>query len=170
MPDPDLNIDQYLTPSAPEPPPVESIPAPTESPYVSAVRQVLDAKYVVLLAYVAFGDQLRTADRDGLYRHFQEHVEEEREWIYKLHRSLASMGDSHTPTGVTVPSPPLADPRPMLESLLALELHSLAAWDALAQAAEATPERLARTGFAQEGATVGLSHIEDLRRWLGGMP
>ena len=52
MPDPDLNIDQYLTPSAPEPPPVESIPAPTESPYASAVRQVLDAKYVVLLASV----------------------------------------------------------------------------------------------------------------------
>lgn len=58
----------------------------------------------------------------------------------------------------------------MLEALLALELRALEAWGAVADAAEAQPERLALSGFAQEGARVELTHVEDLRRWLGGMP
>jgi hypothetical protein len=57
----------------------------------------------------------------------------------------------------------------MLEALLGLEKQALGAWDALATAAEAQPERLALSGFAQEGARVELTHIEDLQRWLGGI-
>lgn len=157
-------IDQYLTPGAPDGAAVQP------DPYVEAVRRALDAKYAVLLAYVTYGDQLRVVDRDGLYKHFQDHVDDERGWIYQLHRSLASRGEAHFPVNVSVPSPPLADPRPMLEALLSLELRALEAWDAVAAAAEAQPERLALSGFAQEGARVELTHVEDLRRWLGGVP
>lgn len=159
-------IDQYLTPGTPG---GGDGPAPVD-PYVAAVRGALDAKYAVLLAYITYGDQLRVVDRDGLYKHFQDHVGDERDWIYQLHRTLASRGEAHFPVGVSVPTPPLADPRPMLEALLALELRALEAWTAVADAAEAQPERLALSGFAQEGARVELTHVEDLRRWLGGAP
>lgn len=157
-------FDQYLSPGAPTPEAAEAA-----DPYVAAVGRALDAKYAVLLAYIAYGDQLRVVDRDGLYRHFQDHVSDERDWIYQLHRGLAARGVSHFPSGVSTPTPPLADPRPMLEALLALELQALAAWDAVASAAETQPERLALSGFAQEGARVELTHVEDLRRWLGGV-
>lgn len=162
------DIDQYLSQESPAPGAPDS-PAPMADPYVEAVREVLNAKYAVLLAYIAYGDQLRVVDRDGLHRHFRDHIEEERDWIYALHRTLAARGEAHFPTGVSVPSPPLADPRPLLEALLALEKQALGAWEALASAAEAQPERLALSGFAQEGARVELTHIEDLQRWLGGI-
>lgn len=169
MPEFPPDLDQYLAPgAAPEGSPEAAGPA--VDPYVGAVRGALDAKYAVLLAYVTYGDQLRVVDRDGLYKHFQEHVDDERGWIYQLHRSLASRSEAHFPSGVSVPTPPLADPRPMLEALLGLERQALAAWDAVAAAAEAQPERLALAGFAQDGARVQMTHVEDLRRWLGGVP
>lgn len=172
MPDafpPDL--DQYLAPGAAPPSEGAGTSTPEASdPYVEAVRGVLNAKYAVLLGYIAYGDQLRVVDRDGLYRHFQDHVDEQRSWIYELHRALAARGEAHFPSGVSVPTPPLADPRPMLEALRALSEQALGAWDAVAAAAETQPARFALSGFAQDGARVEMTHIEDLLRWLGGAP
>jgi hypothetical protein len=162
------DLDQYLHQEALAPS-AQGASVKGSDPYVEAVHEVLNAKYAVLLAYITYGDQLRVVDRDGLYKHFQDHIEEERGWIYQLHRTLAARGEAHFPTGVSVPAPPLADPHPMLEALLGLEKQALGAWDALATAAEAQPERLALSGFAQEGARVELTHIEDLQRWLGGI-
>jgi hypothetical protein len=78
------DLDPYLSSEASGSP---DGPGPMADPYVGAVRGVLDAKYAVLLAYMAYGDQLRVVDRDGLHRHFRDHIEEERDWIYALHRT-----------------------------------------------------------------------------------
>lgn len=138
-------------------------------PYLDAVKDLLNAKYAVLLAYMAYGDQLTTVDRDGLYKHFQEHIDEERSWIYQLHRTLAAQGAAHVPTGVVVPPVELRRAQPMLAVLLALEETALRGWEVLATVAETQKDRLALSGFAQEGARIELTHIEDLRRWLGGV-
>lgn len=85
------DIDQYLSQEAPAPGAPGSLVREADS-YIEAVRGALNAKYAVLLAYIAYGDQLRVVDRDGLYKHFQDHVGDERDWIYQLHRTLASRG------------------------------------------------------------------------------
>lgn len=180
------DIDQHLqAPSGPEggagspppeaapteaaPPPVGAPPeAAQEDPVVAAVRAALDVKYAVLLAYITYGDQLRCPERDGLYTHFQTHVEDERDWIYQLHRNLASRGEEHSPTGVSVPTCPRSNPRPVLEALLALETQALAAWGALFGSINAATD-VGLSGFAQNGAQVQQSHVEDLKRWLGGV-
>lgn len=156
-------LDHFLAPPAPG---AEAAVVQAD-PMVEGARAVLNAKYAVQLAYMAYGDQLRTSERDGLYKHFQEHMEDERGWIYQLHRLLAARGEANYPSGVTVPQAPLAAPRPMLEALLGLERTALAAWEQLA-GAPGVQDSLAYSGFAQEGAHIQMTHIEDLQRWLGG--
>lgn len=152
-------LDPYLSPSAPE------------DPLVASLTSLCEAQYAVLLAYLAYGDQLRCPERDGLYEHFQVHADEVRKALYRCHRRLASMGEEHQASGVTVPPAPRAAPRPVLEALKSLEEQVLQGWTGLNSALDPNhPDYFGFSGFAQDGAQETLARLEDLRRYLGGTP
>lgn len=165
MPDFPPELDQYLQPEASPPPP----PDP-EVAVCAAIRPLLDAKYAVLLAYLVYGSSLRFPERDGLYEHFFTHADDEKKWIYELHRMLSARGEEHAPTGVSIPAPPMTAARPALEALLQLESATYQGWVALNEAVSSDPSSLGASGFAQDGARATLAHLEDLRRYLGGSP
>ncbi len=137
-------------------------PVPAAGP-----EQVLAAKYAVLLAYMAYGDQLAFPTRDGLYQHFTTHAEEERKWIYELHRHSAAHNAPYFGTA-TVSSCDLDTPEPALKELLFLEARVLDAWVAWDKTLQNKGAPLGLCGFVQDGARATLTHIEDLRRYLGG--
>jgi len=139
-------------------------PEPEPDPVPGLVRKLLSVKYAVLLAYVSYGDQLRGANRDGLYEHFQEHVKDERRSIYELNRHLASRGEVHVPHNVTIPEVELGGPVPLLGVLLQFEEAALEAWRELFRAIPPN-KNVGLSGFAQNGAQAQLAHVEDLRRW-----
>ena len=157
--DPQAEIDQHL--QAPQAPSV-----------LDALQVLVARKYAVLLAYAAFGDQLRCVERDGLAKHFANHFEEERSWLYALHRMIAARGGVAYPAGVTVPQVPLLAPRPAVEALAAMEGELLELWADACVALEGDPsigdgEKSALRAQLQEGARVDLAHAEDMRRYLG---
>lgn len=139
------------------------------TPELDPCRGVLLAKYAVLLAYMAYGDQLAFPARDGLYQHFSAHADEERKWIYELHRhSSARRAPQFLDASVDVVD--LTTPEPALTRLLQLEARVLDAWTAWDQLLRRQqPQPLGLSGFVQDGARATLAHMEDLRRYLGGL-
>lgn len=175
--DPQAEIDQYLQqPPAPAADPQaevdQHLQAPPPQSVLDALQALVAKKYVVLLAYATYGDQLRCIERDGLYKHFGEHFDEERAWIYALHRMIAARGGTSYPAGVVVPQTPLLAPRPCLEALAAMEGELLELWAEAGVALEGDPsmsdgEKSALRAQLQEGARIDLAHAEDMRRYLG---
>lgn len=175
--DPQAEIDQYLQqPPAPAADPQaevdQHLQAPPPQSVLDALQALVAKKYVVLLAYATYGDQLRCIERDGLYKHFGEHFDEERAWIYALHRMIAARGGTSYPAGVVVPQTPLLAPRPCLEALVAMEVELLDLWAHADGALESDPsvsagEKAALRAQLQEGARIDLAHVEDMRRYLG---
>ena len=177
--DPQAAIDAHLQPQAPPEPapdPQAAVDAHLQAPppptLVDALLVLVAQKYAVLLAYAAYGDQLRTTERDGLVKHFDEHIADERAWVYQIHRMIAARGGTSYPQGVTIPTPPLAAPRPAIEALASMEAGLLDRWAEAGAAAEGDPslgegERAAVVAALQEGARIDLAHLEDMRRYLG---
>lgn len=137
--------------------------APAAGAHVPCLQAILSKKYALLLAYIHYGDQLRAFCRDGIYQHFQEHIKEEREFIYELNKKITALGaDAHAdpaPTALVG----LNDPRAVFESLLSMELEVVAKWSELFHA---TANDVPLNALAQEGALVDQQHADDMRRYL----
>jgi ferritin len=136
---------------------------PAMCAHVSRLQDILTKKYSLLLAYIHYGDQLRAFYRDGIYQHFQDHIKEERESIYKLNKKITALGaDAHAN-----PTPPaiigLNDPRAVFKTLLSMELEVVAKWSELFRA---TTNDVALNALAQEGAFIDQQHADDMRRYL----
>lgn len=143
---------------------------PQGDPLIDALHSLAQQKYGVLLAYMAYGDQLQTFSRDGISKHFREHVEEEVDWSYQIHRILSQLGAPVFPAPGPVSELPLGTERPCMEALAAQEEALVAAWEMCEQAIDAVP-REPGVGYGlramiQEGARVDAAHAQDLRRYL----
>lgn len=161
-PDASAAIDAHL-----QGPPAE----PQGDPLIEALHALAQQKYGVLLAYMAYGDQLQTFSRDGISKHFHEHVGEEISWAYQIHRLLAQLGAPVFPAPAPVGELPLGAERPCIEALAAMEEALVAAWEGCEQAVDAVPRApgvaYGLRAMVQEGARSDAAHAQDLRRYLG---
>lgn len=141
-------------------------PSNVASAHVPCLQAILAKKYALLLAYVAYGDQLRSLCRDGVFEHFQEHIKEERDAIYQLNKKITALGGDAAVAPEPVPTVPLNQPRAVFEAVLMLEQSTVALWSALFRA---TTNDVPLNALAQEGALVDQQHADDMRRYLRSM-
>jgi len=137
--------------------------APSGSEHVACLQAILAKKYALLLAYVSYGDQLRSICRDGVFEHFQEHIKEERDAIYQLNKKITALGGDAVVSPGHVPSVPLDQPRAVFEAVLNLEQAVVALWSDLFHK---TPDDVPLNAMAQDGALVDQQHADDMRRYL----
>lgn len=128
------------------------------------LRRIADQKYVLVLAYPYYGNQLTELFRDGLHEHFTQHAEEERAQLYQVHKKLIAMGHSGPEPKVSAQEwASVTDTRGALKHLLALEQESVRLWSQLYQA---TKEMIPLNALAQEYAAECQGHADDLSRYL----
>jgi len=120
-------------------------------------------KYQLILAYIHYGDQLRAMYRDGIYDHFQEHLEEERAQLYQINKKITAMGSDAPCEPEPVPCVPLNDARAIFKVVLEIEEASVRLWSELFHQ---TDDDVALNGMAQNYATECKGHADDLRRYL----
>lgn len=128
---------------------------------VNGLRTLLSIKYQLMLTYMNYGDSLQHIARDGIYKHFQEHIEEERAHAYELAKRLSALGESN---GVMLGAlSPVTSLEETLHTLLKMEQQAQAAWRTLRSYAG---NNLALDSFCQDGAWRDGQHADDLRRYL----
>lgn len=120
-------------------------------------------KYTLVVAYIHYGDQLRSFARDGIHEHFNQHLDEEREQLYQLHKKITALGGTAKPKLEPVEwVTTLNDPRAVCAHLQRLELQSVARWVALFNA---TSKDVAMNGWAQNYAIECQGHADDMARY-----
>lgn len=128
------------------------------------LRRIAEHKYVLVLAYPYYGNQLTELSRDGLFEHFEQHADEERTQLYQVHKKLIAMGQ-------TGPEPKVgeqkwasvANTRDALKHLQELERESVKLWSELYNA---TKGMIPLNSLAQEYAAQCDGHADDLARYL----
>lgn len=131
--------------------------------HVEILKKLASKKYQLILAYIHYGDQLRAMYRDGIYEHFQEHLDEERAQLYQINKKITALGsDAPCEPGV-VPQVPLESARAIFMALLPIEEESVRLWSTLFHQ---TDDDVALNGMAQAYATECKGHADDLRRYL----
>mgnify|MGYP000929533683 CR=1 FL=1 len=133
------------------------------SPHLPCLQEILSRKYTIMLAYIAYGDQLRAEWRDGIYEHFQEHIKNERDDIYQLNKKITALGGDACVTPRAVTSVPLDDTRTVIQALLQMEEELVVAWSDLFHK---TSDDVALNAMAQNGALADQQHADDLKRYL----
>lgn len=131
--------------------------------HVEILKKLSSKKYQLILAYIHYGDQLRAMYRDGIYEHFQEHLEEERAQLYQINKKITAMGSDAPCTPGPVPPVPLDNARAIFKTLLPIEEESVSLWSKLFHETE---DDVALNGMAQAYATECKGHADDLRRYL----
>lgn len=139
------------------------LPDSSTPPYVSTLTQLVSKKYQLILAYIHYGDQLRSFARDGIFGHFQEHLDEERDQLYQLNKKLTALGSDAPCAPEQVPPVQLNDLKALFSSLQKLELESVQLWSQLFQQ---TSDDVALNGMAQAYATECQGHADDMARYL----
>lgn len=133
------------------------------------LQNLVPAKYTLIAAYIHYGDQLQSFSRDGLFKHLNEHLDEEREQLYQIHKKIVALGSGTKPSldKVDWRSATLSDTRAVLAHLQKLEDASVALWNALFRCAS---DDVALNGLAQNYATECQGHSDDLARYLRSTP
>lgn len=148
--------------------PMEANSAPAMSAdcgcdHVETLKEILCKKYTLLLMYMSYGDQLREFFRDGVYDHFQEHIEEERESIYNLNKKITALGSDAHVHHEEIPCIRLDDAREVFNHILRVEEEAICLWSKLFHA---TDDDVALNGMAQDGAVTDQTHADDMKRYL----
>lgn len=135
------------------------------SPVEDQLHKLVAVKYGLIVTYIHFGDQIRNLARDGLYGHFNQHLDEEREQLYQLNKKLTARECEGRPSfeekawdGVS-----LGDTKAILQRVQKLELASAAAWSALFKLAS---KDVPLNGMAQNYAVECQGHADDMARYL----
>lgn len=121
-------------------------------------------KYTLVVAYIHYGDQLRAFARDGVFAHFNEHLDEEREQLYQLHKKITALGGTAKPKLESVEwVTTLNEPRSVFAHLQSLEQNAVTRWAALFNE---TSKDVALNGWAQNYAIECQGHADDMARYL----
>jgi bacterioferritin (cytochrome b1) len=130
---------------------------------IEILNELAGKKYQLILAYIHYGDQLRAMYRDGIYEHFQEHLEEERAQLYQINKKVTALGGDAPCCPGPVPTVALNDARAMFHALMQIEEESVRLWSSLFHQ---TDDDVALNGMAQTYATECQGHTDDLKRYL----
>lgn len=130
---------------------------------LALLKKLVSKKYQLILAYIHYGDQLRAMFRDGVFAHFQEHLDEERAQLYQLNKKITALGGDASCSPSPVPEVELADTQGILKAVLAMETESVEMWSELFRQ---TSSDVALNGMAQNYATECQGHADDMRRYL----
>jgi bacterioferritin (cytochrome b1) len=131
--------------------------------HMELLKEILCKKYTLMLMYISYGDQLREFFRDGVYEHFQEHIEEERKSIYALNKKITALGGDASAEHCDVPCVHLDDAREVFNHILRVEEETICLWSKLFHA---TDDDVPLNGMAQEGAQMDQAHADDMKRYL----
>jgi bacterioferritin (cytochrome b1) len=131
--------------------------------HMDLLKKIAGKKYQLILAYIHYGDQLRAMYRDGIYDHFQEHLEEERAQLYQINKKITALGGDAPCDPEPVPCVPLNDARAIFRAVLQIEEASVQLWSELFRK---TPDDVALNGMAQTYAQECQGHADDLKRYL----
>lgn len=134
---------------------------------IALLNNILMSKYKIMLTYIRNGDVLLSLSRDGIFKHFAEHIEEERDSIYQINKKLISMYE-HVPQISALEIPELKDPsiKECITMLALMEQELIKAWTDLGVA---TKEDFVLNSFAQEGVLIDQAHLEDLYRYASAI-
>lgn len=135
----------------------------THRPEIEVMKLLVGAKYQLIIAYINYGDQLRAVYRDGVFKHFQEHIEEERAQAYELAKKLTALNEDAPTEHEPIPSIELGNVRDMFQTILELEEKSVALYQKLF---ELSKDDAALNGLAQSGAQQDQQHADDMIRYL----
>lgn len=130
---------------------------------VEILKKLSSKKYQLILAYIHYGDQLRALYRDGIYEHFQEHLEEERAQLYQINKKVTALGHDAPCCPGEVPPVPLNDAKAIFRVALKIEEESVQLWSDLFRQ---TDDDVALNGMAQTFAQECQGHADDLKRYL----
>lgn len=130
---------------------------------VEILKKLAGKKYQLILAYIHYGDQLRAMYRDGIYEHFQEHIEEERAQLYQINKKITALGHDAPCCPGPVPPAPLNNARAIFQNLLPIEEESVQLWSQLFRM---TDDDVPLNGMAQTYAQECQGHADDLKRYL----
>jgi hypothetical protein len=133
------------------------------SPCCELLKRLSSKKYQLILAYIHYGDQLRAFFRDGIFAHFQEHLDEERAQLYQINKKITAMGGDAPCEPLPIPSVPMNDAAAMMRALRSMEQESMELWSELFRQ---TDDDVALNGMAQNYATECQGHADDLTRYL----
>lgn len=136
---------------------------------LACLQNLVPAKYTLIAAYMHYGDQLQSFSRDGLFKHLNEHLDEERKQLYQIHKKIVALGSSAKPRldKIDWRDAALNDPRAVLQHLQTLEDASVSLWNALFRCAS---DDVALNGLAQNYAIECQGHSDDLARYLRSAP
>lgn len=138
------------------------IPKPNKEA-IDVMKQLVGEKYRLILAYINYGDQLRATYRDGIYKHFQEHIDEERAQAYELAKKLTALGEDAPTAHDPVPRVSLGDAQAVFKIILDLEEKGVALYQ---QLFDLSKHDAALNGLAQNGALQDQQHADDMLRYL----
>jgi ferritin len=145
-------------------PPQEPIKVAKDSAkQIELLKKLLGAKYKLILSYIHYADCLRDLSRDGLAKHFEQHVKEERANAYEISLRLTGMGEKVTVPAVTVDEVDLDCPIATIKKLLELEKEGVALWQELYSI---TKSDAVMNALAQEGARLDQQHADDMARYI----
>ena len=146
---------------------VKSASKAPETSNLDRLKELARHKYALIITYIHLGDQLRDKARDGIYAHFNTHLNEEREQLYQINKKVTALGGDVVPS-VTLDhlnGVDLADAKAMFETIKKLELDSVRLWSDLFRATSAD---VALNGLAQNYAVECQGHADDMARYLRG--
>lgn len=92
---------------------------PASDSRVSTLCAVVKLKNTLVLAYMTYGNTLKSPFRDVIYKHFQDHLKDEMDAIYNLSMKIVCLGG--TPPGHAEEVPPVCCLNDMLKSIADLE-------------------------------------------------
>ena len=130
---------------------------------VQILKELSGKKYQLILAYIHYGDQLRAMYRDGIYEHFQEHLEEERAQLYQINKKVTALGHDAPCMPGHVPTVQLNDATEIFHSILRMEEESVQLWSHLFHITE---NDVPLNSMAQNYAQECQGHADDLKRYL----
>jgi bacterioferritin (cytochrome b1) len=166
-PGPEAGMEEGPTPGVPDPnDPLrntkdEGLYASNEADIVGLLQKILAGKYAIMVMYLHYGATMLTLSRDGLFKHFLEHAEEEQKSAYLVAKTIVALGGQAAPKVGTVR--PALDLPTMLSELLKAEQKVQQLWRELNLAAG---QNLGLQSMAQSQCELDFQHANDLRRWM----
>lgn len=137
----------------------EGLFAVPQEQMVKLLQKALKLKYTAVLAYMNYGDRIRSHFRDAIYAHFQEHIAEERKACYDLAMKITALGGEPEVQVSKVPSTPAITE--MMMHLMQLEKQLIQGQrDVLATCGENVGLRI----LIENSLLEDQRHLDDIRR------
>ncbi len=130
-----------------------------------SLQKIVEQKYLLMLAYPYYGNQLLSLSRDGLYDHLKQHQKEEAAQLYQVQKKIVAMGGKSSVPVIDSGTKwaDIDDTKAVLQHLLQLEKQSVSLWE---QLYKVTRDMIPLNSLAQNYAQECEGHADDMARYL----